>query len=127
MGKPLAGACAAALKLPTNLVNDARAFGIAELRLGAGRGAASMVGLDEYTMDNAKSIKDRVEADFFNRPGVVGVGIGRASDNKDSLDSNDAAIIVYVETATGKLPKGFPREIDGVKVRVIPTDAIVAR
>lgn len=34
-----------ALGLPTHLVNDARAFGLAELRLGAGRGASSMVGL----------------------------------------------------------------------------------
>ncbi|MEA2676419.1 MAG: glucokinase [Chloroflexota bacterium] len=31
--------------VPTYLVNDARAFGLAELRLGAGRGAKSMVGL----------------------------------------------------------------------------------
>ena len=31
--------------VPAFLVNDARAFGLAELRLGAGRGASSMVGL----------------------------------------------------------------------------------
>ena len=36
---------AAALGLPVALINDARAFGLAELRLGAGRGARSMVGL----------------------------------------------------------------------------------
>jgi glucokinase len=35
----------AALGLPTALINDARAFGLAELRLGAGRGVLSMVGL----------------------------------------------------------------------------------
>jgi glucokinase len=35
----------AALGLPTCLINDARAFGLAELRLGAGRGAESLVGL----------------------------------------------------------------------------------
>lgn len=35
----------AALGLPTALINDARAFGLAELRLGAGRGCSSMVGL----------------------------------------------------------------------------------
>ena len=34
-----------ALGLPAHLINDARAFGLAELRLGAGRGASSMVGL----------------------------------------------------------------------------------
>jgi len=31
--------------VPVQLINDARAFGLAELRLGAGRGAGSMIGL----------------------------------------------------------------------------------
>jgi glucokinase len=35
----------AALGVPVSLINDARAFGLAELRLGAGRGARSLVGL----------------------------------------------------------------------------------
>jgi glucokinase len=43
-GKPVAGPIAAALGLPAALINDARAFGLGELRLGAGRGARSMVG-----------------------------------------------------------------------------------
>ena len=41
----MAGPVGAALGLPAVLINDARAFGLAELRLGAGRGAASMIGL----------------------------------------------------------------------------------
>lgn len=44
-GVPLADRLRSALGLPVHLINDARAFGLAELRLGAGRGAASMVGL----------------------------------------------------------------------------------
>jgi glucokinase len=44
-GVPMASDVSAALGLPTHLVNDARAFGLAELRLGAGRGASTMVGL----------------------------------------------------------------------------------
>lgn len=44
-GYPLGATVAGALGLPTHLINDARAFGLAELRLGAGRGAQSMVGL----------------------------------------------------------------------------------
>ena len=44
-GKPVAGPVGAALGLPAFLINDARAFGLAELRLGAGRGASSMIGL----------------------------------------------------------------------------------
>ncbi|MEI7743247.1 MAG: ROK family protein [Chloroflexota bacterium] len=44
-GHPVAGPVEASAGVPTFLVNDARAFGLAELRLGAGRGASSMVGL----------------------------------------------------------------------------------
>ncbi len=44
-GKPVAGPVGDALGLPAVLVNDARAFGLAELRLGAARGASSMIGL----------------------------------------------------------------------------------
>jgi glucokinase len=44
-GRPVAGPLSAELGLPTCLINDARAFGLAELRLGAGRGAGSMIGL----------------------------------------------------------------------------------
>ena len=44
-GVPVAAPVAAATGVPVSLINDARAFGLAELRLGAGRGARSMVGL----------------------------------------------------------------------------------
>jgi glucokinase len=44
-GRPVAAPLSAILGIPVTLVNDARAFGLAELRLGAGRGASSMVGL----------------------------------------------------------------------------------
>jgi len=44
-GHSVAGPVAAAAGAPVFLINDARAFGLAELRLGAGRGASSMVGL----------------------------------------------------------------------------------
>jgi glucokinase len=44
-GVPVAGPVGDALRLPAHLINDARAFGLAELRLGAARGASSMIGL----------------------------------------------------------------------------------
>jgi len=44
-GCQVAGPVGEVLGLPAFLINDARAFGLAELRLGAGRGAQSMVGL----------------------------------------------------------------------------------
>lgn len=43
--RPVAGPMRARLGLPVRLINDARAFGLAELRLGAGRGCDAMVGL----------------------------------------------------------------------------------
>jgi glucokinase len=43
-GVPVAGPVGEALGLPAALINDARAFGVAELRLGAARGASSMIG-----------------------------------------------------------------------------------
>src|SRR4029453_7500769 len=43
--RKVAAPVSAALGLPVALINDARAFGLAELRLGAARGSSSMVGL----------------------------------------------------------------------------------
>lgn len=43
-GKPVASVIGAAVGQPTHLINDARAFGLSELRLGAGRGVGSMIG-----------------------------------------------------------------------------------
>ncbi len=44
-GHPVTEPVARAIGMPVSLINDARAFGLAELRLGAGRGASTMVGL----------------------------------------------------------------------------------
>jgi glucokinase len=44
-GKPVSGPVGSALGLPASLINDARAFGVAELRLGAARGVSRMIGL----------------------------------------------------------------------------------
>jgi glucokinase len=44
-GYPVVAPVSATLGVPVALINDARAFGVAELRLGAARGASSMVGL----------------------------------------------------------------------------------
>ncbi len=43
-GIPVAARVGDALRLPAQLINDARAFGLAELRLGAGRGVQTMIG-----------------------------------------------------------------------------------
>jgi glucokinase len=44
-GYPLAGSLSEALGVPVRLINDARAFTLAEARLGAGQGCASLIGV----------------------------------------------------------------------------------
>ncbi|HMG99730.1 MAG TPA: ROK family protein, partial [Gaiellales bacterium] len=44
-GHPLAGPLSEALGVPVRLINDARAFTLAEARVGAGKGCASLVGV----------------------------------------------------------------------------------
>jgi glucokinase len=64
---------AAATGLPTALINDARAFGLAELRLGAGRGASSMVGLTLGTgVGGVIAIDGRVHQGHDGTAGEVG-------------------------------------------------------
>ena len=62
-----------ALGLPTALINDARAFGLAELRLGAGRGASSLVGLTLGTgVGGVIAIDGRVHLGHDGTAGEVG-------------------------------------------------------
>lgn len=72
-------------------------------------------------VDFARRVKESHEPDLFSRPGVIGVGVGASE-----ADSNKAAIVIYLETGKNAEPHGFPSEIDGVPVRIIPTDPFVA-
>ena len=74
-------------------------------------------------VESARMIKERYESDLFAMAGVIGVGVGA-----DETDPTKAAIVVYLNTEdTSQLKAGVvPRELDGVKVRVIPTDPFVA-
>jgi glucokinase len=59
--------------VPTRLINDARAFGLAELRLGAGRGASSMVGLTLGTgLGGVVAIDGRVYQGHDGAAGEIG-------------------------------------------------------
>ena len=63
----------AALGVPAALINDARAFGLAELRLGAGRGARSMVGLTLGTgVGGVIAIDGRVHLGHDGTAGEIG-------------------------------------------------------
>jgi glucokinase len=71
--RPVGGPIAAVLGRPVSLVNDARAFGLAELRLGAGRGAGSMVGLVLGTgVGGVIAIDGRVHLGHDGTAGEVG-------------------------------------------------------
>jgi glucokinase len=72
-GRQVAGPVAARLGVPAFLINDARAFGLAELRLGAGRGAGSMVGLTLGTgVGGVIAVDGRVHQGHDGTAGEVG-------------------------------------------------------
>jgi glucokinase len=63
----------AALGVPAVLINDARAFGLAELRLGAGRGASSMIGLTLGTgVGGVMAVDGRVHQGHDGTAGEIG-------------------------------------------------------
>jgi glucokinase len=69
VGQPLAEACG----LPTALINDARAFGLAELRFGAGRDVHSFVGLTLGTgIGGVFAIGNRVIQGYRGQAGELG-------------------------------------------------------
>jgi len=73
-------------------------------------------------IDFATMIKERHEPDLFAHPGVIGVGVGMADNNP-----TEAVITLYADTPKGGHPtKDFPSELDGVKVKVIPSEPFVA-
>jgi glucokinase len=72
-GRPVAPPVSAALGLPAFLINDARAFGLAELRIGAGRGASSMIGLTLGTgVGGVIAVDGRVHEGHDGTAGEIG-------------------------------------------------------
>ncbi|MDQ2673895.1 MAG: ROK family protein, partial [Chloroflexota bacterium] len=72
-GIPVAEPLVDALGRPVRLINDARAFGLAELRLGAGRGASTMVGLTIGTgVGGVLAIDGRVHLGHDGTAGELG-------------------------------------------------------
>ncbi|HET7703605.1 MAG TPA: ROK family protein [Candidatus Limnocylindrales bacterium] len=72
-GYPVVSPIAARLGVPVALINDARAFGLAELRLGAGRGASSLVGLTLGTgVGGVFAVDGRVHQGHDGTAGEIG-------------------------------------------------------
>jgi hypothetical protein len=86
-------------------------------------GGAQIVPSDAE-VDFTRTVKERYEPDLFARPGVIGVGVGA-----DETDASRGAIVVYFATAAGShpQPQGIPAELDGIRVRIIPTEPFVAQ
>ena len=72
-GQPVAGPVAEATGVPVALINDARAFALAELRLGAGRGVLAMVALTLGTgVGGAFAINGQVHLGHDGTAGELG-------------------------------------------------------
>ena len=70
---PVGAPVATATGLPTALINDARAFGLAELRFGAGRGVRAFVGLTLGTgIGGVFAIDDQVIQGYRGQAGELG-------------------------------------------------------
>jgi hypothetical protein len=97
-----------------------------------GKSCSSLVGEDllvgpsQSDVEHARLVKEDHEKELFAQNGVIGVGVGRMTDR---ADDTEAAIVVYVKSDGKSLPVGLklPAELDGMKVRIIPTDPFVAR
>ncbi len=89
--------------------------------VGASAAVPSWASPSDGDVDLARRVKEAHEPDLFSRPGVIGVGVGAID-----ADPTKAAIVIYLETGKNAAPHGLPAELDGVPVKIIPTDRFVA-
>jgi glucokinase len=98
-GRPVGGPIGEALDRPVALLNDARAFGLAELRLGAGRGARSMVGLTLGTgLGGVIAIDGRIHEGHDGSAGEIGHHVIDA-DGPACRCGNRGCLEVFVRSA----------------------------
>jgi len=67
----------------------------------------------------ATMVKERHVARLMSSPAVLGVGVGAADD-----DPSEAVLVLYLEQGQAHPP--MPQTIDGVRVKIVRTDQIVA-
>ncbi|HSS36285.1 MAG TPA: ROK family protein [Patescibacteria group bacterium] len=126
--RPVAGPVGDALGLAAVLINDARAFGLAELRLGAGRGAGSMIGLTLGTgVGGVLAIDGHVHQGHDGTAGEIGHqtidpdGPWCGCGNRGCLEAYARADQIVaacgtasVEDAVGRARAGDRRALDGL-------------
>jgi hypothetical protein len=69
-------------------------------------------------VENVTSVKNRHARELMSRAGVIGVGVG--------ADLGNPEIVVYVDRGMGRVP-ALPAQVENVKMRIVLTDAFVAR
>ncbi len=79
------------------------------------------LGPADAEIEYATKIKDNNEAALFEHPGVIGVGVGMSDD-----DPMQAVVVVYVESGHRMRPQGMPTDVEGIPVKVVPTEPFVA-
>jgi hypothetical protein len=87
---------------------------------GAQENGEQTLQLSQQAVDHAGRVLEQYRHDLMSQAGVIGVGIG-ASDTNNS----EAAILVYVDKTSSAKPE-LPDQIEGVRVKVVPTDPFIA-
>jgi hypothetical protein len=77
-------------------------------------------GLLPQDLARVTAVKERHERELMSRAGVIGVGVGPGD------DPGNPAVVIYVDRGMGRVP-ALPARLDNEKVRVVLTDAFVAR
>lgn len=76
--------------------------------------------LPEQAADRASAVLETNRAMLMATPGVIGAGVGSASDN-----DLEPAIVIYVDRTSSHRPL-FAPSLDGITVRIVHTDPFVA-
>ncbi|HKQ93758.1 MAG TPA: hypothetical protein VJZ77_24070 [Blastocatellia bacterium] len=76
-------------------------------------------GLLPQEVELVTAVKERHERELMSRAGVIGMGVGPG-------DGGNPAIVIYVDRGMGRVPE-LPAQVENVKVRLVFTDAFVAR
>jgi hypothetical protein len=76
--------------------------------------------LPQQAAARASAVLELHRANLMFQPGVIGAGVGSASD-----ENLQAAIVVYVDRTSAARPQ-LLRDLDGIPVRVVLTDPFVA-
>lgn len=83
-------------------------------------GVSQLRELPQQAANRALAVLEQHRANLMFQPGVIGAGVGAASD-----DNLDAAIVVYVDRTSSARPQ-LMSELDGIAVRLVLTDPFVA-